>query len=58
MSHPNPDVERLMKTKIKLGLAWLVVGVPLAWGVLQSVKKSMPLFGASPSAGQPSPRIR
>ncbi len=44
-----------MKTKLKLGLAWLVIGVPLAWGVFQSVKKSMPLFTISPSAGQSSP---
>lgn len=44
-----------MKTKFKLGLAWLVIGIPLAWGVFQSVKKSMPLFTTSPSAGPLSP---
>ena len=29
---------------MKLTLAWLFVVIPLAWGVTQSVKKSMPLF--------------
>ncbi len=30
---------------LKLTLAWLLVGIPLAWGVFHSVKKSLPLFG-------------
>jgi hypothetical protein len=30
---------------MKLVLAWLFVVLPLAWGVTQSVKKSLPLFG-------------
>lgn len=25
-------------------LSWLVVGVPLFWGILQTVKKSLTLF--------------
>lgn len=29
---------------LKLTVAWLMIGVPLAWGVFHSVKKSMPLF--------------
>jgi hypothetical protein len=29
---------------LKLKLAWVLVGLPLAWGVYHSVKKSMPLF--------------
>ncbi len=28
----------------RLVLAWLVVGVPAAWGVLQVVKRSLALF--------------
>ena len=27
-----------------LCIAWLVVGIPLAWGVVKSVQKSLPLF--------------
>lgn len=29
---------------LKIILAWLFVGLPLAWGVLQTVYKSMALF--------------
>jgi hypothetical protein len=29
---------------VKLALAWTLVGVPLAWGVLQVFKKSLDLF--------------
>ena len=37
-----------MKTRILL--AWLIVVVPLAWGVSQSLKKAMPLFRPVPAA--------
>ncbi len=30
---------------MKAVLIWLVVILPLSWGVIQSVKKSLPLFG-------------
>jgi hypothetical protein len=29
---------------IALGLAWLAVGIPLAWGVSQTLIKSLALF--------------
>lgn len=29
---------------LKLALAWAVVGLPLAWGVYQTVLRSLPLF--------------
>lgn len=32
-----------MKT-IVLAIAWMLIAVPLGWGVYQSVQKSMPLF--------------
>jgi hypothetical protein len=32
---------------VKLALAWLAVGVPLAWGVVETLKKAMALFGAA-----------
>lgn len=47
---------------LRIAVAWLLVGVPLGWGVTQSVKKAMPLFGvggvskAAP-AGVPVPKI-
>lgn len=31
---------------IKLIVAWLFVGLPLAWGVVRSVQQSLPLFGS------------
>lgn len=30
--------------RIKLLIIWLWIGIPLGWGVYQSVKKSLPLF--------------
>lgn len=30
---------------VVLALAWLVVGVPLLWGVAQTLKKALALFG-------------
>lgn len=35
---------------VKLIVAFLWVGIPLSWGVFQSVKKSMPLIKGEPSA--------
>ena len=29
---------------VKLALAWLAVGGPLLWGVVQTLKKAMALF--------------
>jgi hypothetical protein len=39
--------------------AWLVVALPLCWGLYQSVKKSLPLFTApvtAPAASDAAPR--
>jgi hypothetical protein len=30
---------------VQLWLAWLAVGVPLLWGIVQTLRKSMALFG-------------
>ncbi len=30
-----------------LALAWLAVGIPLVWGVVETLKKAMALFGAA-----------
>lgn len=32
---------------VKLALAWLAVGLPLCWGVVETLKKAMALFGAA-----------
>jgi hypothetical protein len=31
--------------KGRLALAWAFVGIPLAYGVVMTVKKALPLFG-------------
>jgi predicted signal transduction protein with EAL and GGDEF domain len=31
-------------TNIKLALAWLAVGVPLLWGVVETLRKASALF--------------
>jgi hypothetical protein len=32
---------------VQLALAWLAVGLPLVWGVVETLKKAMALFGAA-----------
>jgi hypothetical protein len=32
---------------VMLALAWLAVGVPLLWGIVETLKKAMALFGAA-----------
>lgn len=51
-----PDHEPARKTSvISIALAWLVVCVPAAWGVSQTVRTSMKLLHpAPPAATQPS----
>ncbi len=36
---------------MKAGLIWLLVLLPLAWGVTQSVKKALPLIRAEAETG-------
>ena len=35
------------KGAVKLALAWLAVGVPLVWGIFETLKKAMALFGTA-----------
>lgn len=32
----------------KLVLGWIIVSVPLIWGVIQTIEKSLPLFMQTP----------
>jgi hypothetical protein len=36
-----------MANKVKLTLAWMAVGLPLLWGVVQTFEKVMVLFRAA-----------
>jgi hypothetical protein len=40
------DVERTAPPSnvAKLALAWLAVGIPLLWGVVETLRKAMALF--------------
>jgi hypothetical protein len=38
---------------LRLPGAWLLIAIPLAWGVARSVEKSLPLFRSSNSAVVP-----
>ena len=37
---------------LRVAAAWLIVLIPLGWGVIQSVGKSLPLFQSSASRTQ------
>ena len=45
-----------MKT-IALAIAWMLIAVPLGWGVYQSVQKSMPLFQGQSEPAVPSRQV-
>lgn len=40
----NPQHPSHATDAVKLALAWLAVGVPLVWGIVQTLKKAMALF--------------
>jgi hypothetical protein len=39
---------------VVLAIAWMLIAVPLGWGVYQSVQKSMPLFQGQLEPAAPS----
>ena len=41
---PAAPRETAMGSPVVLALAWLAVGVPLLWGVAQTIKQSLALF--------------
>ena len=44
MAHENTESGSRSKWVIELTLAWMAVGVPLLWGVVQTLQKAMALF--------------
>jgi len=42
--------ETRMTPSLALAAAWIVVAIPLVWGVYQTVKKSIPLFQPAAAA--------
>jgi hypothetical protein len=43
---------------LKVALAFLVVAVPLGWGLYRSVRNSLPLFTAGAAATAPAPATK
>ena len=41
----KPSERIPMSDALRLALAWLAVGLPLVWGVVQTLRKAMALFG-------------
>ncbi len=39
------DRETAPAQTARLVVSWLIVGAPLAWGVYQTISKTLPLFG-------------
>lgn len=44
MHHPGPDAPPSGSSWIRVAVAWTLVGIPLLWGVFNTVKKAMALF--------------
>jgi hypothetical protein len=46
MPATNTTIDHSSRTRnaLKLTLAWLAVGVPLLWGVVQTIGKALALF--------------
>jgi hypothetical protein len=40
-------VNKSTNSVLRIALSWAIVGLPLAWGVYQTVLKSLPLFAGS-----------
>jgi hypothetical protein len=38
------NTDASVSTTVKLVLSWCLVGIPLAWGVLQTIGNAMSLF--------------
>jgi hypothetical protein len=55
MSLSRPGEEKT--SPLVLAAAWIVVLIPLAWGVYQTAIKSLPLFRAVDATVRPGPGI-
>ena len=40
----KPSERTPMNDAMRIALAWLAVGLPLLWGVVQTLRKAMALF--------------
>jgi hypothetical protein len=44
MKHAGPDAPSSESSWVRVAVAWTLVGLPLLWGVFNTVKKAMALF--------------
>jgi hypothetical protein len=42
--HPETNRSPAAPGRVLLILAWSAVGIPLLWGVVQTIEKALPLF--------------
>jgi hypothetical protein len=59
--HSSKPIPAGGKQLVALVISWAIVGIPAAWGVAQTVRKSVPLFtapAAHPAATQPGDPAR
>ena len=49
--HPNDS----SFMDIKILIYWVIVGVPLSWGLYKSIERSKPLFAGAPPAAAVAP---
>jgi hypothetical protein len=42
--HPEANPSPSAAGRLALILAWSAVGIPLLWGVVQTIEKALPLF--------------
>jgi hypothetical protein len=38
---------KIKRSALRVAIYWIIVLIPLGWGVYQSIVNSLPLFGAS-----------
>ena len=51
----NVKVVATKRTTLRLIVAWCIVSVPAAWGISQTVQKSLALFRAAPPPAVAAP---
>jgi len=51
----QPDASPAATSPLRLALAWLIVGLPAAWGISQTAIQAAALFRAAPAVVKPTP---
>lgn len=44
MPDHSPDARPTAASWVAVAIAWILVGIPLLWGVYMTIKKAAPLF--------------